>query len=163
MAALKQITPPGQFKPEGIGEPVIGVRIFVPTKEPLPCYYPRDNRIATKLLCGLLEARMELAGVHVTESSEGLEFNWSFYMFTVSELEPGLKAIKDELAKLGLLGLAQIGWYDPREDIFRSWHSKSGRFDAPSDPEFEINKRHLAALCNLAKKLKQEEYGSSGQ
>ena len=25
--------------------------------------------------------------MHLTESSEGLEFNWSFYMFTVSGLE----------------------------------------------------------------------------
>jgi hypothetical protein len=157
MLTTKQIDPPIQFKPEGIGEPVIGVRILLPIHPITPYNYPAYNRVGTELLCRLLQVRMEQAGVHVTEPFGVLQFNWSFYLFTASQLEPALNAIKEELEKLGLLNWAQIGWHDPREEAFCVWWSKTGRFDVPSDGEMAAERNVLAALVDVAKEIKQSE------
>jgi hypothetical protein len=163
MLALKQIDPPAQFRPGGIGELVVGVRILIPSHQLNQYNYPDGNRAGTELLCRLLQARIELAGVRVTEPLGALVFNRSFYLLTVSELEPALKAIKEELEKLGILSWVQIGWYDPREQVFRVWCSKSGRFDVPSDAETGAEKNVVDALLDLAKEINQSEDEPSGQ
>ena len=163
MLASKQIDPPAQFTPEGIGEPVIGVRIFVLRDALSPYLFPEHNRIGTEILCSLLQARMELAGVRVTETAYGFPFNEAVFMFTVSKLVPALKAVKAELEKLGLQTYAQIAWSDPREEVWRVWHSKSGRYDLPSDEEFASNGKILDAFINAAKKLPVLKDEPSGQ
>jgi hypothetical protein len=158
MIASQQIAPPGQFSPQGIGEPVIGVRIMVsPDAVTTPYLYPENNRVGTEMLCRLLEARMELAGVRVTEPSHSLAFNWSAYAFTVSELGAALNAIKEELGKLGLLLQAHIAWRDPREEVWRVWHSKSNWFEMPSDEAFAAETKLRAAVIDAGKAILQSE------
>src|ERR1035441_4709837 len=108
MLASKQIDPPARFNRQGIGEPLIGVRIFVSRDALSPFLFPEHNRIGTQILCSLLQARMELAGIRVTEASQGFAFNVAAFMFTVSKLVPAQEAIKAELEKLGLLAWVQI-------------------------------------------------------
>jgi hypothetical protein len=152
MFASQQIRPPRQFKPEGMGEPVVGVRILVSPGVFTPYIYPVHNRAGTEMLCRLLESRIELKGVRVTEASRAFEFNRSVYIFTVSKRGPALEAIKEELAKLALLECAQVGWRDPREDVWRVCHSKSGRFEMPSDEEFAATKKLLETLIRAGEK-----------
>ena len=163
MTASKQIDPPAQFKPQGIGELVIGVRIFVRRDALSPYFFPEHNRIGTEMLCSLLQARIELAGVRVTQSAQGFPFNGAACTFTVSKLVPALEAVKAEMEKLILLTEAQVAWLDPREDVWRVWHSKSGRYDPPSDEEFASNGKILDALTNAAKKLPVLKDEPSGQ
>src|ERR1035441_9385958 len=103
MITIEQIRPPSQFKPEGIGEPVIGVRILVLPDALTPIIYPECNRTGTEMLCRLLQARMELAGVRVGETSRGLSLNRAYFVFAVSELTPAQESIKEVLEELGLL------------------------------------------------------------
>src|ERR1035441_5173985 len=124
MIASKQIDPPAQFKPQGIGELVIGVRIFVRRDALSPYFFPEHNRIGTEMLCSLLQARIELAGVRVTESAEGFPFNGAAFTFTVSKLVPPLEGVKAGLKKPILLTEAQFPCPNPREDVWRVWHSK---------------------------------------
>jgi hypothetical protein len=163
MIASQQIAPPGQLNPDGIDEVFIGVRILL-LPDALDAYvFPENNRIGTLLLCRLLEARMELAEVRVIQSSGSLEFNWSYYLFSVSKRLPAMEAVKEELEKLGLLAGAQIAWRDPREEIFRVWYSKSGRFDVPTAAQSNADKKALDALTEAAKKPQQLEDESPGQ
>jgi hypothetical protein len=163
MLASIQIRPPGQLNPQGIGELFIGVRIWVMPEAIAPYIAPKNNQIATMILYRLLQARMELAGMRVTSASGILEFNWSYYLFSVSELEPALEAIKAELEKLGLLAGAQIAWYDPRELVFRVWYSKSGRFDEPSSEVLNADAKLCAALRDAAKEFQQLKDEPPGQ
>jgi hypothetical protein len=163
MFDCKQIEPPVQFKPEGIGEPIIGVRILV-LPDPLnPIRLPKQNRIGTKILCRLLQARLELAGVMATGISYGLELNQAFCIFTVSELGPAQEAMKAELEELGLLPSAQIAWFDPREQAWRVLYSQSGRFDSPSDEEFAAERGFFAEIIAAIEKLQQSKDELSGQ
>ena len=155
MLAIKQIDPPVQFKPEGIGEPVIGVRILILPDVVAPLFTPAHNRVGTKLLGRLLQARMELAGVHVTYVSRGFPLNWAFLMFGVSELAPAQQAVKEELEKLGLLEEAQIAWRDPREEVWRIFYSKSARFESPSDEELADERQLFEQILNAADKSKE--------
>jgi len=155
MLALKQICPPGQFKPEGIGEPVIGVRILIPLDTAAPYFFPEQNRAGAEILCRLLQARMEMAGVCVARVSRGLALNRAYYLFTVSELFLALEAVKEELEEIGLLEWAQVAWHDPREDVWRISHSKSARFEAPSDEELATERQFLDALVRAAEKVQQ--------
>src|ERR1035438_6188877 len=107
MITLKQIRAPSQFKPDGIGEPLIGVRILVFPDALTPIIYPECNRTGTEMLCRLLQARMELAGVRVTKPCRGLPFNRAFYMFRVSNLTPAQESVKEVLKELGLLDWGQ--------------------------------------------------------
>ena len=152
MITSKQINPPAQFKPDGIGEPVIGVRILIQSELEVLSYYPAQNRIGTDMLCSLLVSRMEQAGVRVGEVLRGLEFNQSFYTFEVSEITPAQESIKDELGKLVLLDSAQIAWYDSRECVWRVFHSKSGWFEAPSGRELDDYAKFLAELRSVLKR-----------
>jgi len=163
MLAFKQINPPGQFKPDGIGEPVVGVRVFARRDALGYAVYQKHDRAGTNVLCSLLQARMELAGVRVTEISEGFPLNDAAFIFTVSELVPAQEAVKQELEKLGLLGWAQIGWHDPREGVWRLWHPKAGRFDSPSPEELSIEGKIFAALISFAEKLPVLKDEPSGQ
>jgi len=163
MVTIKQIDPPAKFKPQGIGEPVIGVRILVLRDAGTPYFYPEHNRTGREMLCRLLEARMELSGVRVTEIAQGLELNRAYYIFTVSEITPAQEVVREELAKLGMLDWAQIAWRDPREEIWRVLWSKSGRFDPPSDEELEIEIRFLDGMIEARKKFQQSEDESPGQ
>jgi len=106
---------------------------------------------------------MELAGVRTTEVSQGFPLNRAAYIFSVSELAPAHEAIKAELQKLGLLDWAQIAWRDPREEVWRVWHSKSGRFESPSCEELAAEGEFLDAVLGAAKKGQQSEHESSGQ
>jgi hypothetical protein len=163
MVTLKNIRPPSQFKPKGIGEPVVGVRILVLPDAITPIIYPECNRTGTEMLCSLLHARMELAGVHVTGLSRGLPFNRSFYLFTVSALTPAQESIKEELEKLGLLEWAQVAWHDPREEAWRVWYSKSGRFESPSEEELAEEKELFARILSAVGKSKHSEDEPAGQ
>jgi len=155
MLTLKQLEPPVQFRPEGIGEPLIGVRIIIMPEGFAPIFTPAHNRVGTKLLCRLLQARMELAGVHVTYGSCGFPLNRAYLMFGVSELAPAQQAVKEELEKLGLLEEAQIAWRDPREEIWRVLHSKSAHFESPSDEELADERQLSERLLNAAEKSKE--------
>jgi hypothetical protein len=146
MQGCQQVQPPSKLNPQGIGEPVIGVRIL---REAVSCFFPDGNRIGAEIMCRLLQVRMELAGVHVTEPMHGFQLNASYYQFTVSELATALKAIKEELEKLELVEWSQIAWRDPREDVWRASHSQSGRFDVPSDEEFAIERELLAEIIGI--------------
>lgn len=160
MIALKQIDPPALFKPEGIGEPVIGVRIMVSADVLSPCFFPAHNRIGGDLLLRLLKARIELAGVKVTEFCHGFELNRSAFMFTVSsasELAAAQQAVKDELEILGLLEFAQIAWYDTRELIWRVFRSATGRFDWVSEEELAVESVFIGAITEAVKKHNQQE------
>jgi hypothetical protein len=163
MLASIEIRPPSQFNPQGIDEPVIGVRLYLLPDVITPYLSPKDNRFGTILLCRLLQARMELAGVRVAKATGTLEFNLSYYLFAVSEIQPALVAVKAELEKLSLLPVAQIAWHDPREGVFRVWHSKSGRFDEPPSELEDAETRFLAALSNANKVLQQLEDEPAGQ
>ncbi len=163
MITSKQIAPPGQFNPQGIGEPVIGMRMMVSSDVVTSYLYPEDNRVGTEMLCRLLEARMELAGVRVTEPSYYLAFNWSAYLFKVSELGAALGAIKEELGKLGLLHWAHIAWRDPREEVWRIWHSGSGWFEMPSDEALAAENKLRAAVIDAGKAVQELENEPPGQ
>jgi hypothetical protein len=163
MVTLENIRPPGQFKPDGIGEPVIGVRILVLPDALTPISYPECNRTGTEMLSRLLQARMELAGVRVTQPFRGLPFNRAFYMFTVSELTPAQESIKEVLKELGLLDWGQIAWHDPREDVWRVSHSKSGRFEMPSAEELAGEREMFARIISAVEKSKGSEDEPAGQ
>lgn len=153
MLASIQIRPPRQFNPQGIEEPVIGVRLCVVPNAVTVYLHPPANHFGTVLLCRLLQARLELAGVRVASATGTLELNWSYYLFAVSELVPALEAIKAELEKLGLLPAAQIAWHDPREAVFRLWYPQAGRFDRPAGELWEAYDKFQEALRAAAKKL----------
>jgi hypothetical protein len=155
MLAIKQTDPPVQFKPEGIGDPLIGVRILIKPGGAAPILTPEHNRVGTKLLGRLLQACMELAGVHVTNGLCGFPLNRAFLTFAVSELAPAQHAVKEELEKLGLLEEAQIAWRDPREEIWRVLYSKSAHFDSPSDEELADERQLFERLLNAADKSKE--------
>ena len=163
MITIEQIRPPSQFKPEGIGEPVIGVRILVLPDALTPIIYPECNRTGTEMLCRLLQARMELAGVRVTEPFRGLPLNRAFYMFTVSDLPPAQESIKEVLKELGLLDWGQIAWHDPREEVWRVWYSKSGRFESPSKEEFAGEKELFARIISAIDAYTHSQGEPAGQ
>jgi len=106
---------------------------------------------------------MELAGVRTAEVSQSFPLNRAAYIFTASELAPAQEAIKAELQKLGLLDWAQIAWRDPREEVWRVWHSKSGRFESPSCEEFAVEGKFLDAVTSAAKGFRQSEDEPSRQ
>ena len=163
MLAIKQIAPPCQFNPQGIGQPVIGVRIVIVPDVVAPLFTPERNRVGTEILWRLLKSRMEQAGVRVTEVYRGFPLNQSFYMFSVSELTPALESIKEDLEKLGLLEWAHIVWLDPREDVWRIWYSKAAWFEPPSDEELAAEGQLFDSILSAAKKSKQSEDEPSGQ
>jgi hypothetical protein len=163
MITLKQIRAPSQFKPDGIGEPLIGVRILVLPDALTPITYPECNRTGTEMLSRLLQARMELAGVRATKPLRGLPLNRAFYMFTVSDLPTAQESIKEVLKELGLLGWAQIAWHDPREEVWRVWHSKSGRFDSPSAEEFAGEKELFARIISAIDAYTNSQDEPAGQ
>jgi hypothetical protein len=152
MPTVKEIDPPSQCKPNGIGEPLIGVRILVEPGLDTLLFSGESNRVGTEILCRLLQARMELAGMRVKWVSRGLPLNRASFMFSVSELAPALESIKVELEKLWLLRSAQIAWHDPREDTWRVWFSPSGRFELPSDEELDAEQDFLAHIHSALEK-----------
>ena len=163
MITLKQIRPPGQFKPEGIGEPVIGVRILISPEPASPVFFPADNRIGTELLCRFLQARLEHAGVHVAELYAGFPFNRSYYEFTVSELALGGKVVKEGLEKLDLLRVSQIVWRDTREGVWRIWHTNTARVEVPSEEELATEREFFAARISALNKRQESQDESPGQ
>jgi hypothetical protein len=152
MLDCQQIRPPAKFNPQGIGEFTIGVRILIPREAVSHAFFPDGNQIGTEIMCRLLQARMEQAGVHVTEPGFGLVLNSSFYMFIVSELAAAQEAIKKEMEKLRLLEWVQIAWRDPREDVWRDWYSKTSRFEVPSDEEFAADRALLDEITAMWRK-----------
>jgi hypothetical protein len=163
MLASLQIPPGSQFVPQGIGEPLIAVRILIEDGVETLIFSGEQNRVGTEILCRLLQARMELAGLRVTAIYRGLPLNRAAFMFSVSELAPALECIKGELEKLRLLGSAQIAWHDPREDTWRVWHSQSGRFEFPADEELHAEQDFLAHVRSALEKLQQSKNEPAGQ
>ena len=163
MPTVEEIDPPVQFKPAGIGEPVIGVRILVKPGLDTLLFSGEQNRVGTEILCRLLQARMELAGIRVTGIGRGLPLNRASFMFSVSKLVPALESIKGELEKLWLLRAAQIAWHDPRENTWRTWFPQSGRFEWPSDAEFEAETDLLAYTRRALEKVQQSRNEPPGQ
>ena len=163
MFTIKQIDPPVQFRSEGIGEPVIGVRILIAPGGTTPIVNPEHNRVGTQLLCRLLQARMELAGVHVTCASGAFPLNRAYIRFGVSELAPAQQAVKEELEKVQLLDSAQIAWHDPREVVWRVWYSKSARFESASDEELADERQLLEKILSAANNQKDPGNEPSGQ
>lgn len=156
MLTLKQTDPPAHFKPGSLGEPVVGVRIVIPNHALSAYLFAAQNRIGREILGRLLLARMELAGVMVTEFHGGFELNRAFYLITVSELAPALRAVKEELEKMGLAEFLQLAWRDPREEIWRVFFSRSGRFDSPSDEELSTEKDLTAEALKRGKAFQKE-------
>lgn len=115
------------------------------------------------MLRNLLRARLEAAGVQVSEVASAFEFNRSYYEFAVSELALALESIKLELEKLWLLESAQIAWHDPREYVWRVSHSKSGCFEAPSNEEWAEDTELLARLRSIFEQNQGSRDESSGQ
>lgn len=164
MLTAKEIDPPLQLKNGQMGEWSIGVRILIaPGLDTLVFGGGEQNRVGTEMLCRLLQARMELAGMRVTEVSRGLPLNRAAFMFSASELAPALECIKGELEKLWLLRCAQIAWRDSREEVWRVWHSQSGRFEWPSDEQFEAEKDLLAYIRRALEKFQQPRNASASQ
>jgi hypothetical protein len=163
MPTLKQLDPPAQFKADEIGEPVIGVRILVkPGLDTLILCGDR-NRVGTEILCSLLQARMELAGIRVTGADRGFPLNRAAFRFGVSKLVPALECIKSELEKQWLLSAAQIAWHDPRESTWRMWFPQSGRFELAAEDELAAERDFLASIASAMEKLQQSRNEFSGQ
>jgi hypothetical protein len=163
MLTVQEIQPPVQLSSNGIGEARIAVRILIDDRVDTLLYSGEPNRVGTEMLCRLLQARMELAGLRVTEVSRGFPFNRASFMFSVSKLALALETIKGELEKLWLLGSAQIAWHDPREDTWRVWHSQSGRFEFPAGEELRAEKDFLAYVRSALEKFQQSRNEPAGQ
>ena len=136
-------------------DPVISVRIAIPDNAILATLFPADNRWASRLLCRLLRNAIEANGLTVKSSDYGFQLNRSFYLFTVAERPAGraLAAVQEELAATGLLAWAQIAWRDQEELVWRLYHPKSGIFDNPSPEEFDAEKRLVAEMQEVIRKL----------
>lgn len=135
MLTCEQIVLRIESKPEAAGKSVIMVRVLVSPNAATPYFLPEHNRSGTNLLRDLLQARMELAGVRVSDVFGMLQLNRSYYNFTVSDLGPAEIAVKEELNKHGLLSWAQIISRGPGDPSFRVLHSKTGHFELPSREE----------------------------
>ena len=163
MFTVKQIEPPAQFRPEGIGEPTLGVRMSIAPGGAALILTPEHNRVGTQVLSRLLQAALKLAGVHVSQASSAFPLNRAFVWLVVSEISPAQQAVKEELEKLQLLEYAQIAWRDPREQIWRLCYSKSCRFDAPADEEYADERQLFEKILNAANKHQESGDEPSGQ
>ena len=153
MDTFKQIGAPG----------VLGVRILPPRNALTNYVFPEHNRIGSEMLCRLLHARMDLAGVKATETYHGFALNRAFYMFAVSEPCAALEAVKAELENLCLIEWAHIAWRDLQGDMWHVWHSNADGFKSPSDEEFADERGFLEATVNAAKKSQQTDYDPPSQ
>ena len=163
MFSLKHMEPPAQFSPQGIGEYVIGVRLLVLTEPGTQLLLPESNRTGTNILGRLLQARMEAAGVCVIKSLWSFDLNRSFYWFRVSEIAAAQETVKKELAELRLLQWVQIAWYDPREGVWRACHSKTGRFEVPTEEELAADMEFISSVITALEQCQQSKDEPAGQ
>ena len=113
--------------------------------------WPSKNRVGMVLLADLLSARMEAAGITMSELPAYLgTLNHSFYSFTVSNPLAAAEVIKSEVLKHGLDGFAYIAWWDPAEGFYRVVHPGGSQFPAITQAEIDQAKKHLAE--NAAKR-----------
>ena len=113
-----------QTQPE---PPVIGVIIKIPAPQDAPnLSCPKNNRIGLRLLFDLIDRALELHQIQHAPGVYAFELNDGNLLFSPTELKPGLKVIKSELERLGLLLFCEISWYDADERIYRCYYPKGG-------------------------------------
>src|SRR5512135_1440134 len=111
MFTVKQMAPPAGWKFERTGEFTVGIRLCIVSNDISGYLHPEGNRIGTILLSRLLQAKMELGGARVSQAAGVFEFNYSYHLLGVSELQAGLQAAREALQECGLLEAAQIAWF----------------------------------------------------
>lgn len=135
-------------------DPVIAVRLLIPTSSLGRFWYPENNRIATDLLCRLLVARIAATQCGVRSALPSLQLNRACFLFALNSRPIGLalEAIREELSSLQILIFSQIAWHDPDEGIWRMFYPIAGIFPMPSKEEFAAEswlQTVLAEVCRL--------------
>lgn len=159
MNALLQAPPANPLVEFSSDDPVVAVRILLPEWPLLAFLYPGENRVATELLKATLQDRINATAAGVRSALAMFPFNRSFYVFTLSSRPagPALRAIHDEMSKLGLLSFTQIAWHDPREGVFRTVHPKGSTIVIPPDGEREAESRFTRALAQAVLRKRTSE------
>ena len=145
MNTIKDFNPPvTESGPQCAGEySEVEVRIMIPDGAVSAPLFPSGNRCATRILSRLLRTRIEAAGIAVNSSDYAFPLNNSWYRFRVAQrpAAPTLAIVRDELATLGLLAFAQVGWRDHNDGTLRLYYPKSGEFKATSKEELDTDLR----------------------
>ena len=84
-------------------------------------FLPAGNRVATRLMATILDARLQAEGECIGDCSclFGGEFNQSAYLLYVKNLHNGIRILKEELRRHALEGFATISFYCIHELIWR--------------------------------------------
>jgi len=145
-------------------DPVIGVRILVPDTARNAVTFRGSNRLATLILFRVLHKRLEATGIVVKSAGFAFPFNKSCYVFTVATKPagPALAVVREELASVGFLDLAQIAWRDHAELVWRLYYPESGIFRAPSTEECDADLRRTTEMREAIQNQKQRD-GTPGQ
>jgi hypothetical protein len=145
MNTIKDFKPPvTESGPQCAGEySAVEVRIMIPDGAVSAPLFPSGNRCATRILSRLLRTRIEAAGIAVNSSDYAFPLNSSWCRFRVVQrpAAPTLAIVRDELAALGLLAFAQVGWRDQNDGTLRLYYPKSGEFMATPKEELEADLR----------------------
>jgi hypothetical protein len=123
------------------------VRMRIPDLGMLYQFFPPGNRAGTALLYEFLKARLALAGVELKLDNCSGELNSATLLFMVEARDSALEAITTALRDCGFLDLAQVGYFDCREVIFRS---------VPSGDVVEFNLANMQAKWLAEEKLLEE-------
>src|SRR6185503_1150776 len=80
---------------------------------------PDNNWIGALLLQDCLSKALQLAGVYHANCGVNGELNHCAGLFEVTNLATGLTILRTEIESRCLLAVAQIGWFDRREIVWR--------------------------------------------
>jgi len=85
----------------------------------------------------LVRSRLALAGVELANAATcSGKFNRSDYLYEIpsaSGVQAAMDCIRDAFGSVGVLGIAEIGWLDDREQILRIVHPAQKEMLFPHD------------------------------
>jgi len=134
--------------------------ILVQLKVPsIPGFTPDGARMATVLMRRVLELQLQLGRVQIGLFGCSGSFNGSVYVLKVDQLVPALEALKAAFASVAMLGWAEIGFYDFRENMLRLVHpvqdAKPYPFDM-LDTQFKESEQFAKDLARLIESLRNQ-------